>query len=172
MEKLIFLGDSLIEYFDWQDRFPKYLVSNLGLSGETVQELEGRCGKVLSSELDPVWIFIMIGTNNLGMGDYSFMNSYGNIVATVKEKFPRAKIVITGLFPMQLSWIAADAIPRVNKYIKELADDQDVYYMDGCEIFTSARLGAPSCFLNDGVHLSDYGYQVWADAVEKRITST
>jgi lysophospholipase L1-like esterase len=35
----LFIGDSLIEFFDWQARFPELEVTNAGRAGETAQEL-------------------------------------------------------------------------------------------------------------------------------------
>jgi len=32
-KRIAFIGDSLTEYFDWQNRFPEYEVMNLGIAG-------------------------------------------------------------------------------------------------------------------------------------------
>jgi hypothetical protein len=36
---ILFLGHSLIEFFDWQKRFPDHLAVNLGKAGESVEGL-------------------------------------------------------------------------------------------------------------------------------------
>jgi len=36
---ILFIGDSLTEFFDWQKRFPGHKVVNLGSAGETVETL-------------------------------------------------------------------------------------------------------------------------------------
>jgi len=41
-KRLLFIGDSLIEFFDWQGRFSDCLVKKLGRAGETVQEILAR----------------------------------------------------------------------------------------------------------------------------------
>ena len=35
-QKLMLVGDSMIEFFDWQERFADLEVNNLGRSGESV----------------------------------------------------------------------------------------------------------------------------------------
>ncbi len=37
MQKILFTGDSLIEYFEWAARFPEHRIHNMGWSGETVE---------------------------------------------------------------------------------------------------------------------------------------
>lgn len=65
MKKLLFLGDSLVEFFNWQERFPGYQVTNAGVAGETVQGLLRRTRESVTEKVPPHWISIMIGTNNL-----------------------------------------------------------------------------------------------------------
>ncbi len=166
-QNILFIGDSLIEFFDWQARFSEHSVVNLGRSGETVQELAYRSQHVDVDEPEPDWVFIMIGTNNVTMDDYSFIPSYENIIDTLKEKFPAATIVVTGLFPMRLSWVGEDAVPRLNELLQEMAFAKKCLFMDGCQVFAQSIEGVGRCFFEDGVHLSDHGYDLWAAEVEK-----
>lgn len=41
-KKNVFIGNSLTEYFNWQQCFPDYHVINVGSAGETVEGLRGR----------------------------------------------------------------------------------------------------------------------------------
>jgi lysophospholipase L1-like esterase len=168
-QNIVFLGDSLIEFFDWQARFPRHKMINLGRAGETVQELSRRCQGLTLAE-PPDWIFVMIGTNNVSMDDYSFLPAYEKTIDTLQEKFPTAKLVVTGLFPLRLPWLAEDAVPRLNKLLFDLALSKECVFMDGCWVFARSPLGLSRCFLDDGVHLSDHGYDLWASEVEKYIT--
>lgn len=165
---ILFIGDSLIEFFDWAERFPQHRVVNLGRSGETVQELEER-SKFVKNTVTPDWLFIMIGTNNVAMDDYSFLPPYENIIDTLRKKFPAAKIVVTGLFPMRLSWVCGETIPRLNDLLRDLAHDKQCLFMDGCQIFSQSVQGLNRCFSADGVHLSSHGYDLWAEEVEKYV---
>ncbi len=170
-QDILFIGDSLIEFFDWQRRFPLLQVTNLGWSGETVQELAVRSKGIVTDEYDPDWIFIMIGTNNVAMDDYSFIPAYQDIIATLKKGYPKATIVLTGLFPLQLPWISEDTIPHLNELLKELAKSNNCSYQEGWNL-DNETCDIHRGFSDDGVHLSDYGYQQWANTIENFLSTT
>ncbi|HDH01537.1 MAG TPA: GDSL family lipase, partial [Nitrospirae bacterium] len=44
---ILFLGHSLIEFFDWQTRFPDHRVASLGVAGETVEGLLSRLDGII-----------------------------------------------------------------------------------------------------------------------------
>ena len=46
-QKIMLVGDSMIEFFDWQGRFPDLEVRNLGRSGESVEELRIRAQNIV-----------------------------------------------------------------------------------------------------------------------------
>ena len=97
LKNLLFVGDSLIEFYDWQARFPAYHVSNLGIAGETVEELQFRATRIIKNEYSPDLILIMIGTNNMVMEQFGFILSYEKIIETFASAYPQATIVVNSL---------------------------------------------------------------------------
>nr|MBF0222425.1 GDSL family lipase [Desulfobulbaceae bacterium] len=168
MTTLHFIGDSLIEYFDWQYRFSTCKVINSGCAGETVSELCRRTDSLIRLSPQPDWVIIMIGTNNLAMQDFSFMPDYEKIIDTFQTHTPSSKILVHGLFPFKLPGLAENAIPSVNTMIKTLAKNKRLKYLDGCCIFTKYNKNV-RYFLEDGVHISDHGYSIWSDAIAELI---
>ena len=166
LKHLLFVGDSLIEHFDWQGRLPAYRVSNMGLSGETVTELLSRTHGLCKLSPHPDWLLIMIGTNNLWMNDFSFMPDYEKIIEIFQAELPGTKITINSIFPIQLPWLSQEGLTRTNTMLQELAGRKKIKYLDGGLIFAGA---AQTCFEADGVHLSGYGYQLWADAIAAKV---
>ena len=169
MQTLHFIGDSLIEYFNWQKRFPAYKVINSGWAGETVSELLHRTNHLTHLQPSPDWLIIMIGTNNVAMQDFSFLANYEEIVDGFKIALPSSKILIHGLFPIELPWLGDIAINSINEMIESLALKKEVGYLNGCNIFTKKNKNV-RYFLEDGVHISENGYALWADAIEHHIT--
>ena len=53
---LLFIGDSLIQFFDWQKRFPAYQITNLGVAGESVQGLLARIPALNERMEAPDWL--------------------------------------------------------------------------------------------------------------------
>lgn len=167
---LIFLGDSLIEFYDWQACFPNHAVVNLGQAGETVQELRQRLDRLSGRLANPIWFLLMIGTNNVAMEDYGFFTAYRAVVATLRQRYPNAAVQVTSLLPMRLPWLAPDTIPRLNERLRALALELGAGYIDVHGAFMASGLG-PALFLEDGVHLSEAGYRVWVQTLRPFLPS-
>jgi lysophospholipase L1-like esterase len=166
-QRFLFIGDSLIEFFNWQNRFPNREVISLGRAGESTEGLSGRLGNIISRNEPPDLVMIMTGTNNIAMEDYGFLFTYEKIIQQLQEAYPEAKIIMTSLLPIELFWFG-DAIPRVNKRLLEISQNMDVHYLDLYPLFLGQDAKQnPAYFEADNVHLSLEGYEVWASALEQ-----
>lgn len=168
--KILFLGDSLIEYFDWKARFPDHEVANLGVAGESVQGLLSRIVRILSAHSDVELIFIMSGINNLAMGDTEFYNFYRVILEKLSFVYQRADIYVQSLLPALVEFISDASIVEANSELEKIARETGVHYLDvhGKFIDSSGR-PIKEYLLDDGVHVSRAGYDVWAGIVEEVI---
>lgn len=167
-KNLTFIGDSLTEYFDWEERFPEYRVTNLGVSGETVEGLLDRLKRVRSRINDPDIMFVMTGINNIAMEQYDISGDYKEIVSKLTSWFKNSKIVVQSVLPVRLDWINNNVIKDINRHLKKIADDFSAEYLDVYGLFVDPQ-GIPmrENLLDDGVHLSDKGYHAWANEVER-----
>ncbi len=165
---ILFLGDSLIEYFDWQGRFPDHKVANLGVAGESVEGLLSRVVKVKDVCPKADMIFIMSGINNVAMGDLEFFDFYEAILEKLSSAYPHARIYINSLLPALVDFISNESIRQANDLLKGLAEKSGVKYLDIYKIFVDTK-GRPirEYLLDDGVHPSRTGYDVWSGAVEE-----
>ncbi len=164
---ITFIGDSLTEFFDWQRRFPEHSVVNLGIAGETVEGLLSRIDRVLSAVKNPDFIFIMTGINDISMEDYDIIAAYRKILKNLSSSFHDAVIVVQSILPVKLPWIDNEIIRRINISLKELSEEFIFEYLDLYNFFVGAD-GSPVAeyLLEDGVHLSDKGYEKWSEVVE------
>lgn len=171
--RLLFIGDSLIEYFDWETRFAGHDVYNFGIAGETVEGLHRRLGTVMSRVSSPHFVFVMTGINNLAMDDRSFVKTYAAVIKRLKDAWPSARIFIHSLLPVGTPFLSNDEIGAMNKELCALAERERVDYADIHPLFLNES-GDPnaSCLLEDGVHLSDEGYRIWSARIEEIIKST
>ncbi len=168
MANIVFLGDSLTEFFDWQQRFPDHRIANLGAAGETVEGLLGRLDRIHSRIGSPDIIFLMTGINNIAMEQYDIMGSYREIVSRLASWLSSTKIVVQSLLPVRLDWINNSVIKDINRHLKQIAGEFSSEYLDVYSLFTDpAGHAKREYLLDDGVHLSEKGYQVWAEEVEK-----
>jgi lysophospholipase L1-like esterase len=167
MQTILFIGDSLIEYFDWEERFPEHEVFNLGISGETVEWLMERIPRIIEKHPKADMIFLQSGINNVAMEDSGFIAEYRKVVERLRAAYPAAKVYITSLLPTLLPFISPDEIVRLNMLLRELVVETGCTYLNVHTAFMQGDL--PSLLSMDGIHLSQRGYEVWADIVEKVI---
>ncbi|MBC8317571.1 MAG: GDSL family lipase [Desulfobulbaceae bacterium] len=167
MKKVFFIGDSLIEFFDWQRRFPEYDIDNEGIAGETVRGLLLAFPHITSRLDVPDAVVLMIGTNNLAMDDYAFLGDYQEILDSFQSLYPGCRVAVTSLLPLYLPWLAPDAVERLNDILRQKAEKSGGDFLDIFSRFRDAGKGERGLFLEDGVHLSDAGYAVWAKALEE-----
>lgn len=166
---ILMLGDSLIEYFDWQGRFPHARVRNMGISGETVQELFERLPIIIAEYPQTHAAFIMSGINNLAMEQPDFMPQYRGIISQLRRAYPSIRIHIHALLPTLLPWIDQTAIVRVNARLAALASEFDLTFIDMHDKFLG--LGLRELLSEDGIHISAKGYEVWARELEPYIAA-
>ncbi len=165
---LTFIGDSLTEYYDWQQRFPGHRVTNLGVAGETVEGLLRRMEMIRPRIGSPDIIFLMTGINNIAMEQYDIMGAYREVVSRLASWLSSTKIVVQSLLPVRLDWINNSVIKDINRHLKQTAGEFSAEYLDVYSLFTdSAGHAQREYLLDDGVHLSDKGYEVWAKEVER-----
>ncbi len=111
----------------------------------------------------------MTGINNVAMEDYGFLFTYEKIIASLRETYGQTAIVITSLLPLDLFFLA-DAVPRVNGQLKDIAQKNNILYLDLYPLFIDENSRTiTSYFEADGVHLSTDGYEVWARALENTV---
>ncbi len=167
LKHILFIGDSLIEYFDWAGRFPEHDVANLGISGEPVEWLLERLPRIIEEHSRADMIFIQSGINNVSMEDSGFISDYRQIIIKLKSAYPGAEIQVTSLLPTMLTFISPEEIVRLNGLLKKLADEQGCRFLNMHDLFLAR--GLSELLSPDGIHLSAKGYRLWSGIVEKII---
>lgn len=167
-KRLIFIGDSLTEFYDWERRFPQHEVLNLGISGERAEELLERLPLVISKVNEADFIFIMTGINNIAMGDFDVLGASRGIIGMITTGYKNTTVVVQSILPVALYWIDNRLIRSVNMSLKEISDKYKAEYLDIYSRFIEHGDRANRLLLlEDGVHISDKGYEVWSQAVEE-----
>lgn len=110
-------------------------------------------------------VFMMFGENEVGWIGNSFFEQYKNLIDTVKEYQPQAKIYLMAITPISKSvsednidGLNIDSVKDYNARMKTLANESGVIYAD---IF-SAAVGTdgylPKDAATDGVHFGEDYY--------------
>jgi lysophospholipase L1-like esterase len=173
---LLMLGDSLVEWGDWEILLPKVQVINRGIAGEHTEELSARLvneiDTVLAEESEPEYILIMTGTNNLLMGSSYFPAILGSMLPRLLDLCPGSKITLNSIMPMQVKGLSQESVQATNDELRDVAEQSKCRFLDMTTAFTEQCLPITKpCFLDDGVHLATRGYQVWAQAIQHHIAT-
>jgi len=168
MSNIIFIGDSLTQWFDWEGRFPGHRVMNLGISGETVEGLLARRERILATVDNPDFIFLMTGINNIANGQNDILAPYSEFVRSLTTWYKKTKIVIQSILPVSLTWVSNNIIKETNLRLREIAREYNADYLDVYSLFVDAKKNPLKGYLSeDGVHLANKGYKEWANVVER-----
>lgn len=176
----ILLGDSITDGWPGKGKetfaqFAPWKPLDLGVSGETTEEVLWR---IMNGELDGYHakvVMIMIGTNNLGhYGDEKpewVAAGIKKIIATVREKQPQAKILLLAIFPRGAT--TQDGIRQrvdaTNKLLPAHADDKNVFFLDIGPKFLDPQGNLPKTLMPDLLHPNADGYRVWIQAVKPKL---
>jgi len=164
-KNILFIGDSLTAFHAWQAGFPEHLVTNMGVAGETVQGLLRRLDRVTGGAVTPELIFLMTGINNIAMEDYDIVEPYGRVLQRIISAWGNARLIVQSILPVLLPWIDNGIIERTNRSLRESAQACGAEYLDIYRLFVDPTGSAVAPFLlEDGIHLSGQGYEVWSRA--------
>jgi len=152
------LGDSLIEWGDWDTLLPDCNVLNRGSAGEDVEGLSVRLADEVLSAGTVQHILIMAGTNNLLMGNLFFPAIFRTMLVRLQQLCPGAAIIVNSILPMDIPGLSRDTIDRVNLELRQVTEESGSTFLDMDEAYAARCLPITHpCFMEDGVHPSTRG---------------
>jgi lysophospholipase L1-like esterase len=184
-----FVGDSITRRWGatdypnflahWKENFHGWNAANFGWGGDTVQNVLWRLQNGELDGVNPKVIVVMAGTNNLGGltgsgGDDvkvdEVTNGLKTVLATCREKAPKAVIILMGITPRNDNPAAAAAIGRINDKLAKLANAKGIRYLNINDKLADKDGKLLEGMSPDRLHLSVKGYQVWAEALRPVLT--
>ncbi len=179
--ELLFLGDSITAGWGgkkaiWEKAFGAYKPANFGIGGDRTQHVLWR---IENGELDgikPKAAVLMIGTNNSGNDSAEgIAKGVTKIVETIRAKTPNTKILLLAVFPRGdkpdgKQGAGYEKLKQVNAIIAKLDDGKHVFFLDIGEKFVKGGDPISKEVMPDFLHLSEKGYQIWADAISLKLT--
>ena len=165
---VLFYGDSLTAGGNFDEFFPDLIVVNLGINGATLEDLTEWVPKVSAHHPDK--IFVMAGGNNLDAGNVEECTElYRGLLDALREACPDAEIFVESMLPLDKA-IASKAncpnrvIRAFNGRVEALAAEYGMTFVDIYPAYED-RGGLNSALTEDGIHLKDDAFGLWAEIV-------
>lgn len=169
---VVFLGDSITEYCEWDELFRSDKIVNRGIRGDTTDGVLNRINQI--TQIKPSKIFIMVGINDLSKGKStsSIIQNYEDILTNIQQNSPNTKVIIQSVLPINNSinhsTLTNNKVVELNSGLKTLAEKFNANYINIYDLLLFDESLNPS-FTSDGTHLNGEGYLIWSKAIEKCI---
>lgn len=185
----VFTGDSLtVDMVNFEEFNDADIVGGIGVSAyRAVTDHEVAINGKKSdtaympdrvAKYKPKKIYMMFGCNDLTWGDQmsekKFIGYYTQLIDTLKEKCPDAKIYIQSIMPITAAMENKKNTPFDNKKVdqfnaglKQLAAQKGAKYLDVASIVRGKDGKLPSGVSDDGIHLKAKEYKLWVQYLLK-----
>ncbi len=177
---LLLHGDSITDWWVLNDEnkamFAKYFghikTANFAIAGDTTQGVLWGLRNGEAQGYQPKAVMLMIGTNNAGTHTGpEIAEGIGAVVLELRTNFPKAKILLLGVFPRGMPGDPVrDKIAEINRIVSRLDDQKNVFYMDiGAAFLDEKGVFLSNAFRPDNLHPMARGYDIWGAAVKDKL---
>ena len=171
---LLFLGDSIMQGWAeagkkaWDAAFAPLGAVNFGIGGDEVQHVLWRVQNGETEGLSPELVVVLIGTNNIGNGGHSGVDTAEGIkhlVSVLREKMPESEILLHKIFPrdQESGTPFRREIAALNQSISPLKEQPRVTLIDVNHLFLEDDGTIAVSSMPDFLHLSSKSYHRWAE---------
>jgi len=176
--RVVFLGDSITEFWTLSGSFRGKPYVNRGISGQTTPQILLRFRQDVIA-LRPSVVVILAGTNDIAenTGPTTLAAIEDNLASMVDlAKRNGIRVVLSSLLPaLQYPWkpelAPVEKIRALNDWIKDYAAKEGLVFLDYHSAMANDKRGLRAELSEDGVHPNQAGYAVMAPLVEKAITA-
>lgn len=160
---VVMVGDSRIEYANWNELLEPTVVANRGIAGDTTVGVLSRLDNVLA--LSPERVFVQVGVNDLikGCPPEDLVENYRHILLRFQShnvELIVMSIILTSDIKLN------EQIHKVNRELKALCAQVGVQWLDVNQVL-GGSICLPPEYTSDGVHLNGAGYSQWKKLLEQ-----
>ncbi|THG30023.1 GDSL-type esterase/lipase family protein [Naasia lichenicola] len=171
--RIVFLGDSISEFGNWDEWFPDAPVLNRGIGGETSGMVLDRLDSAIGT---PLGVFLLIGTNDLtaALPEPLIVHTVGRILDGIERRAPGTPVWVQSVMPRSAKF--RDELDSINGRLQTLVTERPdhIRYLDLWPALSTADGALRNEFTRDHLHLNGEGYRAWTDVLRPivdRITS-
>ncbi len=160
---------------NWNQNFFGWNAANFGWGADSTQHILWRLHNGELDGVHPKIIVVLAGTNNVGGsvpagGDEAkvadITRGLKAIVDLMREKAPKAVIILMGILPRNDNIAVIPTINKINDNLARFSDGKSVRFLNINNKLADKDGRLFEGMTGDGLHLTLKGYQVWADALK------
>lgn len=182
-ENIIFLGDSITNFYNLDTFYSNLPVVNSGTSGFQTTDIIKHL-KDYVYIYNPTKVFLLIGTNDIAFTDITnekLIENIGIIIDEIRKNRPNCEIYIESIYPVNRNTdndiVSSDMVGRrennriieINKMIKQLCKEKNAEYINMYDKLTDENGNLKLEYTIDGLHISPEGYKVITKSIMKYI---
>jgi lysophospholipase L1-like esterase len=179
-KRVVFLGDSITDYWRLSDYFSGKPYINRGIDGQTTPEMLVRFRQDVI-DLHPKLVIMLAGTNDIAGVTGPTLNedieaNYASMAELARAH--RIQIVFASILPVHnythnaaesFALRPRDRILALNKWLKDYCTKNHLVYLDYFSALVDERGMLKRTLADDGLHPTDAGYKIMASLAEKAI---
>jgi lysophospholipase L1-like esterase len=178
--RVVFLGDSITDYWKLPDYFPGKPYINRGIDGQTTPEMLLRFRQDVI-DLHPKVLVVLAGTNDIAgvtgrTANEDIEANYASMAELARSH--RIRMVFASVLPVHnythdaeesFALRPRDRILALNKWLKDYCAKNRLVYLDYFSALVDERGMLKRALADDGLHPTDAGYKIMASLAEKAI---
>nr|AQQ74790.1 hypothetical protein [uncultured bacterium] len=171
---IVFVGSSTIRLWDTASYFPDLKIINRGFGGSDMEDIVRYADRIVIP-YEPRLVVVYSGDNDISAGWSSedVAIQFERFTRIVHAKLPQTKILLIAVKPSLLRWTQIDRMRMANQILRNYCERDDrLGFID----FDTLMLGwddkpRRELFVEDGLHLSAQGYQLWSTVLRPWLTA-
>ena len=171
-DAVLFVGSSTIRLWPTAERFPDWPVINRGFGGSHISDVNHFLDRVVL-QFDARVILLYAGDNDIGSGKSpeQVFGDYRAFVDRVRAAKPTAEIVFLPVKPSLARWELWETMRALNEMVRTYSATQPrLHYIDVAPpMLGSDGRPRPHLFIEDGLHMSTAGYDLWTGLVQNAV---
>ena len=158
--RAVFFGDSITEYCDLEEYYPGLNAVNLGVAGDTTEDMLDRVGAVYDREPDIVVILGGVNDLLLDIPEDTVISHLRAIIQGIREHLPDTKILLQSVYPVAEGdeLVFSRRIMAFNERLKSMAQELSCTYADVFSALCTEDGRLADGYSYDGLHPSEEGY--------------
>lgn len=171
---IVFVGSSTIRRWDTASYFPDLKIINRGFGGSEMADIVRYADRIVIP-YEPRLVVVYSGDNDISAGASSedVAIQFEKFTRAVHAKLPQTRILLIAIKSSLLRWTQIDRMRSSNAILRAYCERDDRLAFIDFDTFLLGWDEKPrrELFVEDGLHLSPQGYQLWTTVLRPWLTA-